>query len=442
MRLSTTLGLSLVLAASAADAAVFVVNSTADAVDAAINGVCASAGGACTLRAAIQEANVNSVSDTIELPAGTYTLTIPGNDGSAAMGDLDIFNPVAIEGAGAGVTVIDAAGLDRVFEILFAPGTFLVTLDSITIRGGALTNAGGAGILHSDDSALLLLSVTITDNHVEGITANAVGGALDVNGGGAATFVDSLLADNSADRGGAIFTNSTLTLQDSTIAGNLARVGSAIESYGTTVIERSTISDNESTGGAIIDVATNQTSIRDSTVTGNTTPSALILTTGTAFSVERSTFFENASYGTIRAVSGTTAVTGTVLAGSIGVEECDADGGTLALLDYNLDDDGSCGVGSSTSLTAADPILGPLVDNGGPTLTRAPRFGSPLIDAGATAPSCAGVDQRGLPRPVDAGGDPTARCDIGAVELAPEPAAAALAIVAIATLALRRRKPA
>jgi CSLREA domain-containing protein len=440
MRLSTALGLILVLAAPAADAAIFVVNSTADAVDAVINGVCASAGGSCTLRAAIQEANSNSISDTIELPAGTYTLTIPGNDASAAMGDLDIVNPVAIEGAGADVTVIDAAGLDRVFEIPFSPGTFQVTLDSVTIRGGALTNAGGAGVVHSDDGTLVLLSVTITDNHVAGITSNAVGGALDVNGGGVATILDSLLADNSADRGGAIFTNSTLTLQDSTIAGNLARVGSAIESYGTTVVERSTISGNESTGGAIIDVATNQTSIRNSTLTGNTAASAAITTAGTAFGVENSTFFDNASYGTIRATSGTTEVTGTVLAGSIGVEECDADGGTLALLDYNLDDDGTCSVGSATSITVADPGLGLLVDNGGPTLTRAPRFGSPLLDAGATAPSCAGVDQRGLPRPVDAGGDPIARCDIGAVELAPEPAGATLAIASIAALALRRRR--
>ncbi len=57
-----------------------------------------------------------------------------------------------------------------------------------------------------------------------------------------------------------------------------------------------------------------------------------------------------------------------------------------------------------------DPKLGPLADNGGPTLTMALLPGSPAIDAGDTslAPP---TDQRGFPRPFG----PTA--DIGAYEL-------------------------
>jgi len=56
-----------------------------------------------------------------------------------------------------------------------------------------------------------------------------------------------------------------------------------------------------------------------------------------------------------------------------------------------------------------DPKLGPLADNGGPTLTMALLSGSPAIDAGDTtaAPT---TDQRGFPRP--AGAAP----DIGAYE--------------------------
>jgi hypothetical protein len=62
-----------------AHAATFTVNSTADAVDAHPgDGVCADASGHCTLRAAVMEANALSGPDTITLPAGTYTLTIPG----------------------------------------------------------------------------------------------------------------------------------------------------------------------------------------------------------------------------------------------------------------------------------------------------------------------------------------------------------------------------
>ena len=44
----------------------------------------------------------------------------------------------------------------------------------------------------------------------------------------------------------------------------------------------------------------------------------------------------------------------------------------------------------------ADPRLGPLQDNGGPTDTEALLVGSPAIDAGGT---CGMLDQRGTTRP-------------------------------------------
>ena len=57
---------------------IFTVNSTTDAVDANPgDGTCATAGSVCTLRAAIQEANAHAGDDTIDVPAGTYLLTIP-----------------------------------------------------------------------------------------------------------------------------------------------------------------------------------------------------------------------------------------------------------------------------------------------------------------------------------------------------------------------------
>jgi hypothetical protein len=63
-----------------------------------------------------------------------------------------------------------------------------------------------------------------------------------------------------------------------------------------------------------------------------------------------------------------------------------------------------------------------LADNGGPTFTRAPLAGSPVLDAGNPATpgsggvACEAVDQRGVTRPQDGTGDALARCDIGAVE--------------------------
>src|SRR6266478_3035039 len=61
-----------------AEAATFTVNCTMDDVDAAPgDGICSTATGACTLRAAIQETNALPGPDSIMLPAGSYTLTIP-----------------------------------------------------------------------------------------------------------------------------------------------------------------------------------------------------------------------------------------------------------------------------------------------------------------------------------------------------------------------------
>jgi hypothetical protein len=92
--------------------------------------------------------------------------------------------------------------------------------------------------------------------------------------------------------------------------------------------------------------------------------------------------------------------------------------GTIADAGYNLDDDGSCGFSTSDhSLSGVDPELGPLRDNGGPTQTRSPAIGSPVLDqippaaTGNGTSLCSGTDQRGVPRPQDAD------CDIGAVEM-------------------------
>jgi hypothetical protein len=83
----------------------------------------------------------------------------------------------------------------------------------------------------------------------------------------------------------------------------------------------------------------------------------------------------------------------------------------------NLSDDTSCGLATGTDRQRA-PNLGAHANNAGPTLTRVPQPGSPLIDsipaASCHADGASGVtaDQRGITRPQGAG------CDIGAVEVA------------------------
>ncbi len=105
-------------------AATLTVNSTADVFDATPgDGVCATAGAVCTLRAATEEANALAGSDTINLPLGTYNLTL-GNE-------LILSDPVTIAGGGETGTIID--GTDpAVTDIRISPK-------------GTLAASGGGG---------------------------------------------------------------------------------------------------------------------------------------------------------------------------------------------------------------------------------------------------------------------------------------------------------
>nr|MBC8447967.1 VCBS repeat-containing protein [Chloroflexota bacterium] len=84
---------------------------------------------------------------------------------------------------------------------------------------------------------------------------------------------------------------------------------------------------------------------------------------------------------------------------------------------YNLLHGGTCFTLGGTDISG-DPELGPLRDNGGPTLTRAlSTADSPAVEAGPFEADCAvETDQRGKTRPFDSPGGGGVRCDIGAVE--------------------------
>jgi hypothetical protein len=110
--------------------------------------------------------------------------------------------------------------------------------------------------------------------------------------------------------------------------------------------------------------------------------------------------------GGIYSTNGTVTLFDTIVAHSPSGSNCFGvvtDGG------YNLSSDTSCNFTNTGSLNNIDPLLGPLQDNGGTTLTTALTDCSPALDAGSPT-VFASVDQRGVSRPI------AGRSDIGACE--------------------------
>ncbi len=238
-----------------------VVNSTADAPDAdPANGVCATAGGVCTLRAAIMQANFTPAADNITLPAGVYLLTRVGIDDIALVGDLDITAPITITGAGAGVTIVDGNGPvtgDRVFQMLYA--AFQVNLSGMTIRNGSVPTLSGGGILFYNQSGgffpiLNLYNVILEGNHAgTGAGLNALNVFVGLQN---TTVRNNTTTDSGNGDGGGIFlSSSTLTMRDSQVYNNSAVRGGgvALSSVPITRIEHSEIYSNTATdtGGGI-----------------------------------------------------------------------------------------------------------------------------------------------------------------------------------------------
>ena len=235
-------------------AGAFTVNTTVDAPDASPgNGVCAAVGGACTLRAAVQEAGRTSAATTITLPAGRYVLSAasPNNVvvGSKA---LEFASTITLVGAGAATTAIVAGANSRVLDVQrFVPGRAVdATVSGVTLTGG--TAALGAGVFTGRDANLTLTDVTISENIAAGSSSQGGGifaygeagyssrlvlsrvtisGNSAWQGGGMVvmhpvqvTMTDSLIRGNTArgPYGGGVRTSGTMTLTDTTIAGNVA----------------------------------------------------------------------------------------------------------------------------------------------------------------------------------------------------------------------------
>ena len=319
-----------------------------------------------TLRECIIEANKYS-GITLTVPAGTYTLAITGQgEDAAATGDLDITSNMTIDGAGAGNTIIEAGtnatnGIDRVFHLLAD-----ATLSDMTVRFGNLgTSTEGGGIYIDNAAVVNLIGLSVQNN-----TGKHGGGIY--NKDGTLTVTQSTFSFNSAGNGhgGGLYHDggTTATLTNVTFSGN----------------------SSTSDGGGIY---------------GND-PLTLVNVTLTDNTADKG--------GGIRRNGGTASLKNTIIAGNTASTgpNCEGD---ITSAGYNLDSGNSCLLTGTGDQINTDPQLGPLQDNGGPTLTHALALLSPAVDAGTNSGAPA-TDQRGQPRPYDGDGDSIAVTDIGAYE--------------------------
>jgi uncharacterized repeat protein (TIGR01451 family)/CSLREA domain-containing protein len=381
----TLISITLLLGVVATQAQV---NSTADPGD----GICDVS--ECTLREAITAANAEPGFEEISFKVwvtGTINLTGPLPD---------ITDALQITGPGRDkLTVRRDSGGDY--------GIFTVNGVDFTVTGLTISNGSGetgSGIRKIGASLLEIRNVTISGN-----SANA-GGGINSNDcyfstPGQITITNSTISNNnSTNEGGGICAPDTVTISNSTISGNsISRYGGGggISSHGSLAISNSTISGNSVTagiGGGIFSDGSSLT-ISNSTISANAAQFAGGIYNSGLATISLSTITANSPYGIVndRTVNLQSSIVDLNsfrdLRGQIDSLGYNVVGSTVGAVFFPA-------VGDQVGITADQLKLGPLQDNGGPTMTHALLPESVAIDRGINSEALT-TDQRGLPRTVD-----------------------------------------
>jgi CSLREA domain-containing protein len=369
----------------------------------------------CSLREAIIAANNNATyngctysgsgpDDVITLTSGlTYTLSIVGNN--ADQGDLDVGNPLGtsgnltIQASGPTNAIIDANDINRVIE-LDSPTPISLTLSHITVTNG--NSPDGGGIYAMGNHTLNLMDSTVSSNVATGAD-NCGAGIYDVDDG-QINIVNSTIADNTCtgdgSDGGGVFKGGggSLIISNSTFYNNSVTDNGAgvriVMTSGTATITNSTFVNNVAGGkGGGLQVNNGSVTVEFSTFSGNAANT-----------------INPSAGGAIQADGGSVSVLRSILANSTAGKDCDQlSPGTVSITNSLVEVNSDC---TGTITSSADPDLGPLADNGGPTQTMAITPLSPAFDAALTCASAA-TDQRGVTRPQNV------NCDLGAFEREP-----------------------
>ncbi len=265
-----------------------------------------------------------------------------------------------------------------------ANATATTTVSNLVVSG----NSGGSGL---SNTGATLSRLTISQSSVLSNTAANGGGVFSSGVGAVTSIVDTMITGNSATTaGGGVFGNGPMTINRSTLDHNHARSGGGIDYRGTSLhMTNDTISSNTAgdNGGGFYNRGS--ATLTHVTLNGNTANGPD--TGGNLFNDEALLTLQNS-----------------IVANSDADGNCFYSGGFVTSSGNNLDDSSTCAFNNAGDKVNTDPLLGPLQDNGGPTLTHALLSGSPAIDQGKNS-FCEATDQRGLARPATA-------CDIGAYE--------------------------
>lgn len=251
----------------------------------------------------------------------------------------------------------------------------------------------GGGMVNDFDSSPILTAVTFSNN-----SANQIGGGM-ANLDSTPTLTNVIFDGNTISGefgigGGMVNSGSNAILMNVTFSNNIAldQGGGMVNFDSSPSLTNVTFSGNSATsyegeGGGMFNYGISSPTLTNVTFTGNS-----------------ATLYG----GGISSWSTTPIITNSILwgnspdqiSGSATITYSDVQGGDVYPGTGNINQ---------------DPVLGPLADNGGFTLTHALGAGSPAIDAGDPS-NCPTTDQRGFPRSVDGDGVDGPRCDMGAYE--------------------------
>ncbi len=331
-------------------------------------------------------------------------------------------------------------------------GGIYSTGGSVTITNTEIsenTASGDGGGIYLRSCSATVRGSTISNNQA-GQTGGGGGGIF--NGTSATTvLIDSVLADNSAAQGGAIYnfdTTTTFSATDTTVVQNTASGsgGGVLNNMGRLIFERSSFLGNvanssgrggggaHNTNGGIVKF--NHTTFSGNRVRlggaienndlGSLTLIHATITNNSATDRGGGVYNETTN-------AGKTDAKNTIIAGNTaGSSNQDIYGTEFNSFGHNLigikgpvvTAGFTNGVNNDivgSPMNPVDPRLGPLQDNFGPTLTHALLPDSLAIDAGdiggtTPAPFDPVHDQRGLQRAIDGDLDGRVMADIGAVE--------------------------